>query len=68
MSVPALKRLSLCINQEDYHDVDFNLLIYTPMLDYIYIFEMTMVSLTLSGAYLPLSKRNDLGMHHYDKD
>ncbi|KAL1805582.1 hypothetical protein ACET3Z_028650 [Daucus carota] len=34
---PALKQLCLCINQKDYHDVDFKILIDTPMLQSIFL-------------------------------
>lgn len=66
--VPALKRLTLRIIGEDYDDVDFKILIDTPMLEYIYLEDDYLASYSVTSLPFLVEATLDIGMDHYDED
>ncbi|KAK1378781.1 hypothetical protein POM88_025525 [Heracleum sosnowskyi] len=66
--VPALKRLTLRISQEDYYDVDFKILIDTPMLEYIYLGDDYLAAYSVTSLPSLVQATLDVGMEYYDED
>ncbi|WOH11818.1 hypothetical protein DCAR_0831311 [Daucus carota subsp. sativus] len=65
---PALKQLCLCINQKDYHDVDFKILIDTPMLKYIFLGDDFLAAYLVKSLPCIVIATLAIGMNLYHED
>lgn len=65
---PALKRLSLCIGQVDYQDVDFKVLIDTPMLEFMYLGDDYMAAYSVMSTPFLVEAILAVGSIHYHAD
>ncbi|KAK1378783.1 hypothetical protein POM88_025527 [Heracleum sosnowskyi] len=66
--VPALKRLSLRISQEYSDNVDFKILIDTPMLECIYLGDDYMAAYSVTSLPSLVEATLDVGMDRYYED
>ncbi|KAK1374196.1 hypothetical protein POM88_030389 [Heracleum sosnowskyi] len=66
--VPALKRLTLRISQEYYDDIDFKILIDTPMLEYIHLGDAYMAAYSVTSLPSLVEAILDVGMDYHDED